>query len=143
MRFRGYYDFLSNFYPCDIAIGGITFPSSENAYHYFRTNDEDAKKKFIVLPPAGAKKLAKKCRTKPNWDEIKLGVMRYVCEQKFAQNSYLALLLIDTLGETLIEHNWWGDTFWGVCNGIGENHLGKILMDIRRMELNGKLRPSG
>lgn len=25
----------------------------------------------------------------------------------------------------------WGDYFWGSVNGHGENHLGKILMDIR------------
>ena len=31
----------------------------------------------------------------------------------------------------LVEDNWWGDKFWGVCNGEGENHLGKLLMKIR------------
>ena len=31
----------------------------------------------------------------------------------------------------LVEDNAWGDTFWGRCNGIGKNHLGKILMVIR------------
>lgn len=31
----------------------------------------------------------------------------------------------------LIEGNNWGDTFWGVCNGRGENMLGKLLMEIR------------
>lgn len=27
--------------------------------------------------------------------------------------------------------NTWGDKVWGVCNGEGENRLGKILMRIR------------
>lgn len=31
----------------------------------------------------------------------------------------------------LIEGNTWGDTFWGVCRGKGENNLGKILMRLR------------
>ena len=31
----------------------------------------------------------------------------------------------------IVEGNTWGDVFWGVCNGIGENHLGNILMDVR------------
>ena len=31
----------------------------------------------------------------------------------------------------LIEGNVWNDTFWGVCNGKGHNHLGKILMKVR------------
>jgi predicted NAD-dependent protein-ADP-ribosyltransferase YbiA (DUF1768 family) len=31
----------------------------------------------------------------------------------------------------LIEENTWGDTFWGICKGQGENHLGRLLMQIR------------
>ena len=34
--------------------------------------------------------------------------------------------------EELIEENWWNDTFWGVCRGVGKNHLGQILMKIRK-----------
>ncbi len=34
--------------------------------------------------------------------------------------------------EELVEGNWWNDTFWGVCNGEGQNNLGKILMKIRK-----------
>ena len=141
MRFRGDYFFLSNFYPCDIKIGSpplrglikeVTFKSSENAYHFFRTDDLKAQNKFISLSPKGAKQLAKRCKTKPNWDDIKLGIMYYVCKQKFTQNMDLANELLDTGNILLVEHNWWGDTFWGVCNGMGENHLGRILMKIRR-----------
>jgi hypothetical protein len=33
----------------------------------------------------------------------------------------------------LIEGNTWGDTFWGVCNGVGENNLGKTLMNVREI----------
>lgn len=29
------------------------------------------------------------------------------------------------------EGNTWGDKFWGVCDGEGENHLGKLLMEVR------------
>jgi len=28
--------------------------------------------------------------------------------------------------------NHWGDRYWGVCDGKGENNLGKIQMGIRR-----------
>ncbi len=44
----------------------------------------------------------------------------------------------------LIEGNHWNDTFWGICNGNGENNLGKILMKIRHeinpILLNGQRR---
>lgn len=45
-------------------------------------------------------------------------------------------LLLDTGDAILEEGNHWNDTFWGVRlkNGQGQNHLGKILMQVR-MEL--------
>ena len=30
--------------------------------------------------------------------------------------------------EELVEGNYWGDTFWGICNGEGTNWLGILLM---------------
>ena len=54
-----------------------------------------------------------------------------VCKAKFTQNPNLAQLLIETGDATLIEGNNWDDVVWGVCNGVGENRLGKILMQIR------------
>jgi hypothetical protein len=45
-------------------------------------------------------------------------------------------MLLLTGDEELIEGNFWGDVFWGVCNGVGKNHLGKILMEVRS-ELGG------
>jgi predicted NAD-dependent protein-ADP-ribosyltransferase YbiA (DUF1768 family) len=56
--------------------------------------------------------------------------MNWGVREKF-KNEELAQLLIDTDDHELIEGNWWHDYFWGVCNGKGENHLGKILMDVR------------
>ena len=50
---------------------------------------------------------------------------------KFTQNSYLKECLLDTGNAELIEGNTWRDTYWGVCNGIGQNNLGKILMKLR------------
>ena len=57
--------------------------------------------------------------------------MEDICRAKFTQNEELKKKLIDTGDATLIEGNTWNDTFWGVCNGVGENNLGKILMKIR------------
>ena len=50
------------------------------------------------------------------------------------QSQRLSLSFWDNIhtGEAeLIEGNDWGDITWGVCNGIGENKLGKILMKLR------------
>jgi len=56
--------------------------------------------------------------------------MTDLVRQKFS-NPQLAKQLLDTKDFELIEGNTWGDTFWGVCSGKGQNNLGKILMQIR------------
>ena len=50
---------------------------------------------------------------------------------KFKDNHSLRQALLDTKDVHLIEGNNWGDTYWGVCKGIGCNKLGEILMQIR------------
>ena len=40
--------------------------------------------------------------------------------------------LIATGKQEIVEGNYWGDTFWGVCKGKGDNRLGKILMKERK-----------
>ena len=50
--------------------------------------------------------------------------------QKFSKSPFKEMLL-STGEEELIEGNTWNDRFWGVCDGMGENNLGKILMAVR------------
>jgi hypothetical protein len=52
--------------------------------------------------------------------------------QKFSYPYYRDLLLATGDAE-LIEGNVWNDVFWGVCNGIGKNWLGKLLMQVREV----------
>lgn len=71
-----------------------------------------------------------------DWDDARnyrLVVMEQLLREKFSdKNPELKQKLIDTYDAELIEGNTWNDTFWGVCGGIGKNHLGKLLMKIRR-----------
>lgn len=57
--------------------------------------------------------------------------MYEICMCKFMQNPTLCKALLATGNCHLVEGNNWGDYFWGSVNGHGENHLGRILMDIR------------
>jgi predicted NAD-dependent protein-ADP-ribosyltransferase YbiA (DUF1768 family) len=50
----------------------------------------------------------------------------------------LSKMLLSTGNKYIEETNTWGDTYWGVCNGVGENNLGKILMSIRHCLLTLK-----
>ena len=56
--------------------------------------------------------------------------MLFRSRQKYEDAIYAAFLL-DTGDLYIEETNSWGDTFWGVCEGKGQNVLGNILMGIR------------
>ena len=56
--------------------------------------------------------------------------MMYLLRIKFS-NKRLEHLLLNTEDAILIEGNWWGDKFWGVCRGEGQNWFGHLLMSLR------------
>jgi ribA/ribD-fused uncharacterized protein len=123
--FTGPHRFLSNFYiEPDGTCVEVEYQMSKCVY----SGDMD---KFIGLFPGQAKRLGRKIKIRPDWNEIKLEVMRELVSKKFKDHPYLARMLVLTAGRTLTEGNTWGDTFWGVCGGKGENNLGKILMKVR------------
>jgi ribA/ribD-fused uncharacterized protein len=130
------YFFLSNFYLCEIEYESLIFPSTEHAYQAAKTSDIYQKSKIRdAKTPGIAKRLGKSVFLRQDWDQIKLSVMEDLVRQKFTKYIDLKQCLIDTGNAELIEGNWWKDIYWGVCKGVGENHLGKILMKIRE-ELN-------
>lgn len=91
-----------------------------------------------------AKKIGRRVDIREDWDEIKLEWMEIVLRKKFGpENPELMRKLIDTYPLELVEHNTWGDIFWGVCDGKGENHFGKILEKIRLDLANGKDKVEG
>ena len=131
-EFRGETRWLSNFHKCPIYYEGIVYPSTEHAYHAAKTLDIEARKIIAALPsPGAAKYLGMKIPLRPNWDSIKLEIMTNLNRQKFQGDLELAARLLSTGNQELVEGNNWGDTYWGVCDGIGGNNLGKILMKIR------------
>lgn len=128
-KFRGDYFFLSNFYIAPVFYHGIRFENSEAAFQAAKCPER--MHEFCGLNPSDAKRLGRSVELRQNWEEIKYDVMYQVCKAKFLQNSDLKHMLIETGDAELVESNTWGDTIWGICNGVGENHLGKILMRIR------------
>lgn len=132
---KGFFDnyrFLSNFEPCDVLFDGIIYPSSENAYQAAKSLDIEVRKKFVDISSTDSKKLGKIVEIRPDWNSIKLDIMFSIVFDKFTRNSKLGDQLIETGDKYLEETNSWKDTFWGVCNGVGKNWLGRILMDVRQ-----------
>lgn len=87
----------------------------------------------IATTPGQAKREgnSKGILLRPDWEQVKLKIMEQLLRIKF-QDPVLREALLKTYPQKLIEGNTWGDTFWGQCNGIGKNHLGKLLMQIRK-----------
>ena len=131
--FQGPYSFLSNFHPAGIKYGpeGWTWPTVEHAYQAAKT-DMPAERAEILeaRTPGKAKRLGQDVTLRPGWNGGRRMVMLALLRLKF-QIPHLREWLLATGEVILIEGNNWGDTYWGVCNGHGDNHLGLLLMVVR------------
>lgn len=147
--FNQAYDFLGNFYPCDITltIGNqlYIFANAEAAYQAlkFRNYQNILQQLTQVTSGYQAWDLARRNsqygdttihNVNPNTGKTyKEEWMLDVVWAKFVQNQQLARQLKNTGNVRLIEwtHN---DDFWGVnrSSGQGQNILGKILMEVRQ-----------
>lgn len=129
--FTGAYRFLSNFYPCTIFMDRLRYPTVEHAFQAAKTLD-DAQREDIsrLLTPSAAKRKGRLVSLREDWEEVKIPIMSELLTQKFDREPFRGLLAA-TKPAMLIEGNWWNDRFWGVCGGVGENWLGRLLMEIR------------
>jgi ribA/ribD-fused uncharacterized protein len=125
--------FLSNFHPAPVVLDGVTYPSVEHAYQAAKTFNLDDRQRILNCPPPNiAKKIGRKVKARSDWDQVKVAIMTDLVRQKFTDHPELREQLLATGNATLVEGNWWGDRFWGMCNGEGHNYLGRILMDVRK-----------
>ena len=134
---RKYY-FLSNFFNSYIYDGlGVEYPTVEHYFQAAKALDLDTRLKIAAAPtPGEAKSLGRHVNLRPDWNIIKSDVMRFALRVKFSQPS-LRDKLLATGDAWLEEGNTWHDNIWGNCkcekckNIVGENRLGRLLMEIR------------
>lgn len=131
-EFSGIHRFLSNFWSAEVTYLGEKYPSVEHAYQAAKAADlKDREKIRIAGSPTEARSLGRKVRLRSDWAKMRVPVMTDLLEQKFGAGTELCEKLLKTGDCDLVEGNYWGDVFWGVCRGIGENNLGKLLVQIR------------
>lgn len=136
--FSGEYRFLSNFWFAEVTIYNVTYPTVEHAYQAMKSGDPAYQHRVQTAKgPKEAKDLGKKAVLRPDWEQVKVDYMKYLVWEKFSKHQGLKDKLLATGDAELIEGNTWGDTFWGVCRGTGQNMLGKILMEVRTMLRTG------
>lgn len=129
--FFGEHRWLSNFWPAPVKMYGLEYPTVEHAYQAAKTLDKE-EREFIRLQstPGNAKRAGKTLTVREDWETFKVGAMKILLERKFSI-PHLKEKLLATGDALIVEENTWGDTFWGVCNGKGQNTLGKLLMEVR------------
>lgn len=137
--FKGEYAFLSNFqwFDTPMKYGSLVFITNEHFYQAMKFLNQSDREYIADHPSKGLKAKVKDLEhlQREDWHDIKLAVMEYGLRYKFSTNNPgLRQRLLETGTAHLIEYNWWGDRFWGVDMKTeeGQNHLGELLMKIRR-----------
>ena len=124
--------YLSTIYECDVPmeLGGRMrhFSSLEAAFQAHK--DPSCASKFVGITGREAAALGKTVDVRADWDRVKDDIMQDCIASKFENNPELAEKLKQTDGP-IIANNLAGDHYWGICDGIGENKFGEMLMSQR------------
>lgn len=142
-RFSDEHFFLSNFSRLAVTWRDEVWPTSEHAFQAAKCVEEMDRLSILHADtPGQAKRLGRKVKLRPDWDEIKDGIMDEILAAKFAP-THMQDRLLATGEEELIEGNNWHDQYWGDCScenadGVhpdcltpGRNRLGAALMILR------------
>lgn len=99
-----------------------------------KTTDVESRRLIAGCATAkSAKHCGYKVKLREEWerDSFKVDIMRSLLSLKF-ECPTLRTMLINTYSAVLREVNTWNDKFWGCDrNFIGENWMGRLLMEIR------------
>lgn len=131
---------LSNFSAFALMWKGQRFDTSEAAYHWEKFPNKPSVRYeiFNAMSAHEAFKVAERYKAvrRPDWDNIKVKVMRDILRAKAEQHEYVRRKLLATGDRELVEDSWRDDVWgWGP-NRDGQNLLGKLWMEIR-IELRG------
>ncbi len=131
---------LSNFSAFALMWKGQRFDTSEAAYHWEKFPNKPSVRYeiFNAMSAHEAFKVAERYKAvrRPDWDNIKVKVMRDILRAKAEQHEYVRRKLLATGDRELVEDSWRDDVWgWGP-NRDGQNLLGKLWMEIRT-ELRG------
>lgn len=127
---------FSNFEPvAGLTWDGVEYPTAEHLFQALKTDDLEWRERVrTARTPATAKRLGRRVPLREYWDDVKLTVMLTVLRRKFHLEPFKSRLL--AWDGPIVEFTTWHDTYWGTCvcarhGGRGENHLGRLLEDLR------------
>lgn len=132
---------LSNMAPgFPLSVNRVLFLTSEALYQCCRFPDSPEIQSFVIheRSPMTAKMRVKPLlhKTRPDWDKVRVAVMRWCLRVKLSQNfKTFGNLLQATKGKSIVENSR-RDEFWGAILNeqgelVGANVLGRLLMELR------------
>lgn len=134
---REKYGCFSNFHPCSFTWEGRKFNCSEQAFMWAKaTYFKDDETAIKIMSESDPKKIKKLGRTVKDFNDEEWSIVRYnfmlsINMAKYSQNEDLKNILLSTGNQTIVEDSPY-DYIWGIGkNGVGQNLLGKVLMETR------------
>ena len=122
---------LSNFAETPFVVDGLEYPTVE---HYFQAckavhpGDHEAIR--LASSPKAAKRLGRGVALRPDWEQVKVAVMREGLVAKFNSHELARETLLST-GNRPIHEDSAHDDEWGWMGGVGQDRLGKLLVEVR------------
>ena len=111
------------------------FNNAEAAFQLSKTGEPFPE--FCTMDAPDARVFGRKAKLRPDWEEVKEGIMKDILRVKFTMNDDLRNDLLATEGMYLIEGNRHHDNYWGACTCNScifkdkKNRLGELLMEVR------------
>lgn len=132
------YGGFSNLYRREIVFEGVTYATSEHAYQAGKARKPEVKAWLMAAPSPALLAMAAHglyyWDVTPGWSKSKFDRMRGVLRAKFTQHADLHALLLSTADARLVEAATVDspvNRLWGEVNGVGQNILGQMLMELR------------
>ncbi|NOT39074.1 MAG: NADAR family protein [Alphaproteobacteria bacterium] len=132
------YGAFSNLYRRAIKFEGEIFLTSEHAYQAGKARKPTVRKWLMAAPTPALLAMAAHglyyWDVAPEWSKTKFDRMRAVLRAKFTQHADLRELLLSTGQARLVESATVDNQvnrLWGEVNGVGQNMLGVMLMELR------------
>lgn len=132
--FKDYYEYLSMNYPAEFVYKGIMYNNIKSAYWAEHCANQSDKYRLSRTSAKNAKHVFGRINDNDTiimTDTEEIGLMCDITLAKFEQNPELAKKLTKTGKRKITFVNHWGDKFWGVYNGVGEDNFGRILTIVR------------
>ncbi len=131
------YGGFSNFSRHPFEVDGVKYKTSEHYFQAMKFPKGPHRDEVLEASKPMEAAIIGRDRSRPlrpDWEEVKLDMMREALRYKFAAYPELKKLLLSTGDRLLVEASPMDD-FWGIKDtklpGNGHNWLGKLLMELR------------